>query len=181
VFVASYTYELPIGDGRSFRTGNRPFDKYLLGGWELSGIWTVEDGTHLAVATETNLVAAGAVRANVIGNQVYGVHGRSSFNPATELYINKAAFLVPAAFTFGDGPRLYSQLRSFGIINWNATAEKRIPIKESVRLMFRADFFNTLNTVNFNAPTTDLQSLSFGKITAAAAGRSGQLSLTLFW
>lgn len=181
IFVASYSYELPVGEGKPLRTGNHPIDKYLIGGWDLSGIWTIEDGTPLAVTTETNLTGAGAVRANVVGTQLYSVNSRSSFNPATDLYVNKSAFAVPVAFTFGDGPRLYSQLRSFGSITWNGAAQKRIPIHESVRLVFRADYFNALNTVNFSAPTTDLQSLSFGKITAAGAGRSGQLSLTLFW
>jgi hypothetical protein len=56
-----------------------------------------------------------------------------------------------------------------------------IPIKENLHLMVRAEFFNVLNTVNFRAPTTDLQDRSFGKITSAAAGRTGQISLTLFW
>ena len=181
VFVASYSYELPVGEGKPFRSGNKLLDKYVLGGWQVSGIWTVEDGTPLPVTTEASLPAAGAVRANVVGSQVYSVNSRSSFNPATDLYINKAAFAVPAPFTFGDGPRLYSQLRSFGTINWNAVAEKKFPIKETLHFMLRAEFFNVLNTVNFSAPTTDLQNLSFGKITSAAAGRSGQVSLTLFW
>ena len=88
---------------------------------------------------------------------------------------------MPAAFTFGNGPRLYSQLRSFGMINWNAVAEKKVPIKENLRFLLRAEFFNALNNVNFGAPTTDLQNLSFGKITSASAGRNGQVSLTLSW
>jgi len=67
------------------------------------------------------------------------------------------------------------------MINWNAVAAKKIPIKESLHFLLRAEFFNVLNTVNFSSPTTDLQNLSFGKITSAAAGRSGQVSLTLSW
>jgi Carboxypeptidase regulatory-like domain len=181
VFVASYSYELPVGEGKPFRSGSRLLDRYVLGGWQISGIWTVENGTPLPITTEETLPAAGSVRANVVGSQVYSVNSRSSFNPATDLYINKAAFAVPAAFTFGDGPRLYSQLRSFGTINWNAVAEKKIPIKETLHFLLRAEFFNVLNTVNFSAPTTDLQNLSFGKITSAAAGRNGQVSLTLSW
>ena len=181
VLVGSYSYELPVGADKPFRTGSRLVDNYLLGGWVVSGIWTVESGTPLPVTTETTLTGAGAVRANVIGSQLYSDNSRSSFNPAADLYINKAAFAVPAAFTFGDGPRLYSGLRSFGVVNWNAVAEKKIPIKESLHLMLRAEFFNVLNTVNFSAPTTDLQNLSFGKITSAAAARNGQVSLTLYW
>jgi hypothetical protein len=181
VFVTSYTYELPFGAGKAFQTLNKLLDKYVLGGWEVSGIWTVENGTPLAVSTETTLTGAGAVRANVVGTELYSAHSRSSFDPAADLYINKASFAVPAPFTFGGGPRLYSQLRSFGVINWNAGAEKKFPLRENVRLMLRAEFFNVLNTVNFNSPQTDLQNLSFGKITSAAGPRTGQLSLTLFW
>lgn len=181
VFVASYSYELPFGVGQRFQSGIKVLDKYALGGWSASGIWNLQQGRPLGVSTQTNLPGAGAVRANSINSQVYSVNSRSTFDPNVDLYLNKAAFAIPASFTFGNGPRLYSQMRSFGSINWNAAAQKKIPIRENLRLMLRGEFFNALNNVNFNTPTTDLQNPAFGKIASAAAARTGQVSLTLFW
>jgi hypothetical protein len=179
--AASYSYELPVGTGKRFRSGNKLLDNFVLGGWSLSGIWSIQDGKPLGVSTEISLPAAGAVRANVVSSQVYSVSSRSSFDPAKDSYINKSAFALPASFTFGNTPRLFSQLRSFGIIQWNAAAEKRIPIRENLHVTLRPEFFNVTNTVNFNAPVTDLNNLSFGKITSGGAGRNGQVSATLAW
>jgi hypothetical protein len=179
--VASYTYDLPFGSGGMLRTGNRFVDKYLLGGWKASGLWTVQNGIPLGISTEVSLAAIGAVRGNVVSSQMYGVHDRSSFDPATQLYLNSAAFTVPAAFTFGNSPRLFSQLRGFGTITWNAGLLKTIPVTERVRFVVRGEFFNLLNAVNFSAPNTDRNNLAFGRITAAGSPRLGQVSGTLSW
>jgi len=36
----------------------------------------------------------------------------SNFNPAVDRYINRAAFAVPASFTFGSAARSYDSLRA---------------------------------------------------------------------
>jgi hypothetical protein len=40
--------------------------------------------------------------------------------------------------------------------------EKRTQIRESVRLTFRAELFNTFNAVIFSGPTTSITSATFG-------------------
>jgi hypothetical protein len=181
-FIASFTYELPFGTGKPLRTGSNFVDKYVIGGWKTSEVVTVQNGTPLGITTELTLAAIGAVRANVVpGGQLYGQHDRSTFDPAANLYLNKAAFSAPAAFTFGDSPRLFSQLRGFGTISVNAALLKSFAITERVRFTLRPEFFNLLNNVNFSSPTVDVNSTAFGKITAAGSSRMGQVSATLSW
>jgi hypothetical protein len=181
-FIASVTYDLPFGSGKPLRTGSNLVDKYLIGGWKTSEVVTVQNGTPLGITTETTLAAIGAVRANVVaGAALYGQHNRSTFDPAADLYLNKAAFSVPAAFTFGNSPRLFSQLRGFGTISVNAALLKSFALSERVRFTLRPEFFNVLNNVNFSSPTVDIQSTAFGKITAAGSPRLGQVSGTLSW
>lgn len=179
-FNGSYTYDLPFGTNK-LRTGNKFVDKYLIGGWKTSGLWTVQNGTPLGITTELSLAAIGALRANVLSSQLYGTHTRSTFNPAADLYLNPAAFAAPAPFTFGDSPRLFSQVRAFGTISWNVALLKTIPIKEHVNFTLRPEFFNVLNNVNFSAPTVDVNNLAFGKITSAGSPRLGQISATMSW
>jgi len=165
--AAAYTYQLPFGTGKNLRTGSRFIDKYVISGWTTSGVWTVQDGKPLALTTQLSLPAAGAVRPNMVSGNVYGAHDRSSFDPAKDLYVNRAAFALPASFTFGNAPRLISQLRAFGIVSWNVALLKSIPIRENLRLILRPEFFNVLNNVNFSAPNQDFSNLAFGRITAA--------------
>jgi hypothetical protein len=179
--AAAYSYQLPFGTGKRLRTGNKILDKYVISSWTTSGIWTVQDGKPLALTTQLSLPAAGAVRPNMVGSEVYLAHDRSTFDPAKDRYINRAAFALPAPFTFGNAPRLISQLRAFGTISWNVALLKSIPIRENLHLILRPEFFNVLNNVNFNAPNQDFSNLAFGQITAAGAPRQGQVSATLSW
>ena len=180
-FVAAYTYDLPFGTGRPLRSGKDALDKYVLGGWTLSGIVTLQSGPPLGVTTELSLPAIGPVRPNVVSSQIYLQHNRSTFDPAKDLYLNLAAFAAPAPFTFGNAPRLFSQFRAFGTEEWDAALQKVIPIHESVRFALKVEFFNLLNNVNFGAPVTDINNPGFGQITSAAAARTGQVSATLHW
>ena len=57
---------------------------------------------------------------------------------------------MPTAGTFGNVGR--SSLRGPGLFNVDTSLFKRIPIRESVTLQFRAEVFNLLNRANFAYP-----------------------------
>ncbi len=180
-FVAAYSYDLPLGENKRFKTGNKVMDKFVLSGWTTSGIVTVQSGSPLGVTTELSLPGIGGVRPNVAGTQLYSQNDRSSFDPAVNLYLNPAGFVAPPPFTFGNAPRLFSQVRAFGTREWDAALQKSIPIHESMRFSFKAEFFNLPNNVNWGAPVTDINNPSFGRITSAGSSRNGQVSGTFSW
>lgn len=180
-FVAAYSYDLPLGENKLLRTGSHVLDKYVLSGWIASGIVTLQSGTPLGISTELSLPAIGGIRPNVVSNQFFSNKDRSSFDPGKDLYLNPAAFAAPPPFSFGNAPRLFSQIRAFGIRQWDAALQKSIPIHESMRFAFKAEFFNLPNVVNWGAPVTDMNNPSFGSITSAGAARIGQVSGTFFW
>ena len=80
-------------------------------------------------------------------------------------WVNPSAFAHPAPFTFGTTPRLLPSCRIDGIKNFDITIIKHIPIKESVRAEFRAEFFNAFNRPQFGAPNMTFGSGSFGQVT----------------
>ena len=181
-FVAAYSYELPAGEGKRFKSGNKVVDKYVLGGWTTSGIVTLQSGAPLGISTEVGLPGIGGVRPNIVsGTSLFSHSDRATFDPGADLYLNPAAFAAPAPFTFGNVPRLLSQARAFGTRSWSGAFQKAIPIRESIRFSFKAEFFNLPNTVNWGGPVTDINNPSFGRITSAGAARNGQLSGTLYW
>jgi outer membrane receptor protein involved in Fe transport len=179
-FVGSYAYDLPVGKGKLLNIENNIADK-IFGEWTTSGIITVQNGTPVGINTELSLPAIGVVRPDVVSNQFYVNNSRGTFDPAKDLYLNPAAFAPPAPFTFGNSPRLFSQIRTFGLREWDVALRKRIPITEHVDFGIKMEFFNFLNTVNFGSPVTDINNPSFGRIFSAGAPRTGQLSGTISW
>jgi carboxypeptidase family protein len=182
-FVAGYSYNLPIGKGQLLGLRSSIANK-MLGGWAVSGIITLQSGMPINVTTELALPAIGPIRPNVVtGQSLYGPdHSRGSFNPNTNQYINPSAFTAPPPFTFGDAPAYFDSLRSFGLRDWDVALMKKFPINERISLNFKGEFFNVLNTVNFGAPNSDINSPGFGKITTINGNpRNGQVSGTVSW
>ena len=58
---------------------------------------------------------------------------------------------------------------------WDFSAIKMIPIRETMNLQFRAEFINIFNNVNFVLPNNDISSQNFGQIQAAQPGLSPHL------
>jgi hypothetical protein len=180
-FTAAYSYDLPVGKGRLLNLAN-PVENKIFGDWKASGIITLQSGVPLSLGTEIGLPGIGGVRPNIApGVPEYLNHSRGSFDPATSIYLNLAAFPAPPAFSFGDAPPYLPNVRSFGSEEWDAALLKKIPITERFSFTVKGEFFNVLNTVNFGGPVTDINNPSFGKIFGAGNPRVGQLSGTLAW
>ena len=81
--------------------------------------------------------------------------------------MNPSAFAQPAPLTFGNAPA-YLNVRQPLLINESFGVFKQIRIVERASLQFRTEMTNPLNRVAFGAPTTDLSSPSFGKISSQA-------------
>lgn len=165
VAAISYLYELPI-----FKS-NR-----WLGGWTFSGIHQYQAGRPIGLSANNTLpLFNNTLRPNVVS----GVDKRASFSdPATDFWINRAAFTTPAAFTLGNAARAYADLRTPGFLNESLGLIKRTRLTEKVLLTFRAEFFNVLNRTVFAAPNSNINNLQFGRISAQAnTPRQGQLAL----
>jgi hypothetical protein len=181
--IGSYSYELPIGKGKLLNLNNKIVDR-AFGGWNIAGVITIQSGNPQAISTEETLPGfpGETIRPDVVSGQpFYGVHSRSGFNPATDSYLNLAAFVAPPPFQLGTAPRAFSQISAFGIEDWDAAFMKKFPITEHINFALKMEFFNFLNNVNFGAPVEDINNPSFGKISSALAPRIGQISGTISW
>ena len=54
---------------------------------------------------------------------------------------------------------------------------KSIPVSERVRLEFRGEAFNLLNTTNFLVPDTNRSNVTYGTVTNTRAARQLQFAL----
>jgi hypothetical protein len=73
-------------------------------------------------------------------------------------------------------------LRSHRIQNWDLSVFKDFVVREGMRLQFRTEAFNALNTVRFGNPGTNVAAAGFGVIgTQANSPRQIQFGLKLLF
>jgi hypothetical protein len=151
--VLSYSYELPFGPGRKY-VNQGGFAGKLLGGWRFNGIHQYQSGAPLRVVVNNPIpgIAGDFLRPNVVaGAQKRSNVSAADFDPEKDVYINAAAFSIPAPFTLGIAPRWFGDLRKFAYLNEDFSIIKRTSIKERVNIEFRADFINAFNRVVFGS------------------------------
>jgi hypothetical protein len=88
--------------------------------------------------------------------------------------VNPAAFVLPpidptTGYPVRQGDLGRNSLRGFGATQWDFSLHRDFPVRESLKLQFRAEFFNVLNHPNFGQPVGDLGS---GQVLNAQFGRS---------
>ncbi|HEX7362337.1 MAG TPA: carboxypeptidase regulatory-like domain-containing protein [Bryobacteraceae bacterium] len=168
-FVMSYVWALP-----KLQQGNWLM-KNVFGGWETSGILTLQSGTPFSILSgkDNSLSGDNIDYADVIGDPFLNT-GRSDGQLISE-YFNTAAFVQNASGTFGTSPR--NLLRGPRFEDFDLALMKSFPVGERLRLQLRADSFNLLNRPNFGNPVANLNAGNFGAITSAGSPRILQFAV----
>jgi hypothetical protein len=186
-FSTNFLYQLPFGNGKALGRGASGWVQTLIGNWQWNGIVRVQSGFPATPAVGSNRSGNGDSRnpdvpnwnPNFKGNPVLGV---AEFKK-TGRYFDPNAFVMPAAGTFGNVAR--GALRGPGLFNVNTSLFKRIPIRESLNLQFRAEAFNVFNHANFSHPEliifsgSDIAGSAGTILTTATRERQIQFALRL--
>jgi Carboxypeptidase regulatory-like domain/TonB-dependent Receptor Plug Domain len=184
-FVASGTYELPVGKGKAFLTTLHGPAQMLLGGWIANGILTLNSGPPQAIPCQTTTAAGlGGCYADVVP----GVNKYRSGGPAH--YYNPSAFAEPpVATTIGTSDLAplggsNTQVNGPGFRDLDFSIFKELKVTETTRLQFRAESFNLTNTPSFNLPSNPnyRDTLNFGQSTSTRSSpREIQFALKYYW
>src|SRR5437016_519633 len=172
MFQMGFVYELPTGSGKKF--ANSGPAKWVLGGWQLNGVFASVQGRPFSVTA-----AAGALNApgnSQTADQVKPVVEKIGSIGAGQQFFDSTAFAAPTGVRFGSSGR--NLLRGPGIVNLDLGLFKKIPIRERVTLEFRAEAANFSNTPHFSNPNFNISSGNFLQVTSALADQR-QLRLTL--
>jgi hypothetical protein len=174
-------WELPFGPGRSLLT--QGFGSKVLGGWEMSVIHTARTGRAINVSiTRPARDLRDGNTSNQRPNLVPGVSIYPE-NQTLDNWLNRAAFAVPPAGTWGNLGRFVA--RGPGVNQFDVSLQKSMGITEGHRLAFRAEFFNLFNRPHFGLPASNISAASaFGRITSPAnrtvgTGTARQIQLML--
>jgi hypothetical protein len=82
-------------------------------------------------------------------------------------FINVAAFVSPASFTYGNTPATGAYgLRNPHFVNQDLTLTRDFKIRENLGFVFGADAFNLFNNVRLVGIGTNITGSNFGKATA---------------
>ncbi|HKA01334.1 MAG TPA: hypothetical protein VKE70_32695, partial [Candidatus Solibacter sp.] len=96
---------------------------------------------------------------------------------------DRAALANPPRYVFGNAGRFLPENRGPGLHTWDVSFAKSFPIREALRLDFRAETFNLLNHPNFlmDPQATFFGRPQFGTITQTESPRWVQLALKLYF
>lgn len=170
-FTASLSYPLPLGRNTAGLL------KQAMGGWQIQSIVSLQTGLPFQVTTAADFSNTGAFwipRPNRICD------GNLAASQQTRLHwFNTSCFVNPPLNTYGNAGIGY--LRTDGLTDVDLAILKDFPITEHTRLQFRAESFNTLNSVNFNQPGSTVGTPLFGVVTSAGSPRIIQFALKLIF
>jgi len=150
----------------------------LGGGWRVGTIVSLQTGPAAGVSygVDTTDTTIGSLP-DEIGVPVLPHSQRTAAH-----WFNTAAFAAPpnyflcgACGRFGDAPRM--EIHNPGTQTVDLSASKTFQIRESVRIDFRAEFFNGFNHVNLGSVNASLTSAAFGTIGSSYPARVGQFGM----
>jgi hypothetical protein len=175
MFKQSFIYDLPFGKGqRFFQSG--PLN-VILGGWQISGVWTLVSGSPLNFGcTCAPLNTPGNSQSpELVGSfrKLYGVNSVPWFD--TSAFADPT--LLFGAPTFGNVGRYIES--GPGLFNLDAALFRSIRLTERFNLAFRTDWYSATNTPHFNNPDVTLGDSTFGLVTGAGGSRAIDLGLKL--
>ncbi|MGH7837157.1 MAG: hypothetical protein ACREQC_04940, partial [Candidatus Binataceae bacterium] len=181
--ILSWTYELPFGKGKMLlRNAAGPL-QWIAGGWQINSIDTFQTGTPFTVTMLSSTLNAGS-GVQWPNRVASGVLSNSSINQ----WFDPTAFVAPGAYNYGNSGR--NVLFGPGTRQFDVSMFKSFAFSpdQAMRLQFRAEVFNLLNTPEFNNPNAQIGNLAVGKITSAGqpplfqrTSREIQLALKLYW
>jgi len=151
--------------------------RQTLGGWELSGIITLQSGFPFGIAggyADNSGSLQGGDRADVVAGQSFNLR-KGSHQAWTDAncyktntcYFNRLAFVENAPGTFGNTGR--NMFQGPPVKTMDLAFAKNWTIVEGYRLQFRWEMFNALNHPSFNNPDNNLgDGNSFGRVSSVA-------------
>ena len=171
--VFSYYWELPVAKHEGF-AGT------LLNGWALSGITTFQTGFPIRIRSDDDNELMFSFDFELPGRpDLVGPFTRMDprKNP-DHRFFDPSAFAAQGPGTLGSAPRTVCCGPS--INNWDFAIHKNTPIRERMKVEFRAEFFNLFNRSQFFNPDGNItDGDEFGTIKRAKDPRQIQFAVKL--
>lgn len=171
-FVFSPVYELPFGPGKPFLAEG--LAGKIVGGWQLSALFTASTGTPLTPYYSGN--NSGTLNNQDRPNVVAGQDANNG--PKTpQQFFNTAAFTAAPAGTFGNAGR--NVIAGPNLVDLDLSLVRNFRLTERMMFSLRGQFYNSLNHPNFNTPNATFGTSAFGTLTSAQDPRQLEIAARL--
>ena len=165
VLVVNTLYEIPVGRGKRFSTGNGALD-YILGNWQINNLFQAHSGSPFTCLDGNDVSNTGSLgfyayeHCNAVGNS-------SLSSRSAREWFNTAAFAAPAFGTYGNAGR--NSLWGPNYWRLDSSVFRNFPVGEGRQFQFRAEAYNLANHVNLGMPDgTITDGATFGTISGTA-------------
>ena len=185
------THRLVLSTTWAAPSPSRGISRAVLGGWDLSGIVTIQSGNALTIAdtNSENVYGISEDRAQLSnGCSQSQLVNRGSVESNLNHYFNASCFTTPPVISV-DGLGTGFGNSATGIVDGPGQANLDLAITKSMtvnwpheksRLEFRGEFYNALNHPQFADPDSNFTSSTFGVIASTVVNpRVGQLAVRL--
>ena len=200
--TTSAVWDLPYGRGRHFGAHANAFANTAFGGWQMTLINTMTSGLPFNLNYSSSASASTSVGPlfttdlatlrpqHLAGTPLKGASsGITKPSKYTGLvnYLPFSSYALPSYALYGNtsayGNVSRNSLRSYAFYNTDLGLHKQFAILERATLDFRAEAFNILNKVNWQAPDAALTdgSGSFGSITSSFPARQLQFAVKILF
>ena len=178
-FVVSFNYDLPVGQHRTFFNNTpKPVD-FVIGGWQINGIYTAQRAIPLAIGNGGNNTGIGnpGQRPNNNGTSALKT---GPIDQRLNAYFDTSVFSVAPNFTYGTSGRFSPDLRGPSLFNLDFSMFKHFRLREKLDTQIRMEAFNFFNHPTWGTPGTAVNSPgSFGVITSANGNRTMQVAMKI--
>jgi hypothetical protein len=168
----NWIYQLPFGQGRKYLSGRSRALDLAVGGWELTGIFTVQSGQFLTPTwtgpdptgtayTTSRTPAQVTIRPDILHNPNLPADSRG-----INRWFDTTAFAAPPALGGRFGTSGPGVIKGPGVNIWNLGLIKEFSFGEKApRLRYEVSATNMFNHPNWNNPRVNLSNLNtFGTI-----------------
>ena len=179
VFVINHVYELPVGKGRHYLSNG--LLGRVVGGWNVSGVWSLMSGTYFTPRIATSVSNAQDTNNGSPGERPNRLaDGNLSNDKRTiDRWFDTSAFAPAAQFNFGNAGNFI--LEGPGYFNLDAGIHRNFDITERWKAVLRWEMFNAFNHSNFNNPNATIGTPAAGQISGTLPARSQQVALKLMF
>jgi hypothetical protein len=160
-FTAGITYDFPA-------PRIHPFVNAILRDWSTENFILVRSSPPVDLSDPNFQIVNGGIQTNIRPDVVSGqpLYLYGSQYPGGKAF-NPGAFTDPPTDPTTGNPARQGNLprnflRGFGAAQWDFAVHRNFPIRESLKLQFRAEMFNVLNHPNFGPPNNQIGGAGFG-------------------
>jgi hypothetical protein len=171
-FVLSFGYELPP------LLGKPSYERLLIGGWQINGIFQAQSGNPFTVVNSATTAQSLTFRPNMTCNP--NNYAKRNVG-TTSTFFNTACFALPMVGTRIDNSASGNEPRGVvvgpGFNTTDASIFKIFRITERQHADFRFEVFNVFNEAHFAQPGLTFGAATFGRITSTVGNDSRVIQL----